>query len=198
MKLLNWEGFVPSENRTQFSYQKIRHPLHFVNLLFITTFFNLQRSKDLKLLARFSIPSLRENERNVDQQGDDEGWETRWQEEAWRTICTRVLVAIVLRLPFGCFGNGEWIIGAGIKRMKGAGASSRERSRHWKRQLVHRVDEPRFISRRSTRRDGLQPRWATFVSWDLENCFFFFSFSPSPFLFSLSLAWRKGFFFIGK
>lgn len=54
---------------------------------------------------------------------------------------TRPRRAVVLRLPFrGRFG--EWIIGDEKSRHRGSTVSQ-------SRQLVHRVDEPRFISRRS-------------------------------------------------
>lgn len=55
---------------------------------------------------------------------------------------TRPRRAVVLRLPFrGRFG--EWIIGDEKSRHRGSTVSQ-------SRQLVHRVDEPRFISRRSS------------------------------------------------
>lgn len=125
------------------------------------------------------VVSDRKNERTWETwpTGAEEGTEeTRRQKEAWRTSCTRVLVAVVLRLLFGRFGNGEWIIGAEIKRMKGAGTNNGPLPTLERRQLVHRVDEPRFISRPSARYPPDSRLCSTFVSRDLQNFSFPFFF----------------------
>lgn len=60
------------------------------------------------VLSRVVSDRKNERTRGTWPTGAEEGTEeTRRQKEAWRTSCTRVLVAVVLRLLFGRFGNGE-------------------------------------------------------------------------------------------